>query len=149
MTEGNLWGCGKLHALDWLFFLGYVPFLKLRLVLKLSIVSVTGQTHLEFSSRAIYVHQWPRYARHDWLVRNVTSGHFMLLIGWEQLRACAITPTGLWSAWLRRHRGESRILARGGPAEWHYKHGFAVPKIPYTQTLSTARPGVPSTPNHQ
>ena len=36
MTEGNFWGCGKLHALDWLFFLGYVPFLELRLVLKLS-----------------------------------------------------------------------------------------------------------------
>ncbi len=36
MTEGNFGGCGKLDILDWLFFLGYVPFLKLRLVLKLS-----------------------------------------------------------------------------------------------------------------
>ena len=37
MTEGNYGGCGKLHTLDWLLFLGYVLFLKLRLVLKLSI----------------------------------------------------------------------------------------------------------------
>ncbi len=29
MTEGNFGGCGKLHALDWMFFLGYVPFLEL------------------------------------------------------------------------------------------------------------------------
>ncbi len=36
MNEGNFWGCAKFHALDWLFFLGYVPFLKLHLVLKLS-----------------------------------------------------------------------------------------------------------------
>ena len=36
MTEGNFWGCGKMHALDWLFFLGYVPFLELRFMLKLS-----------------------------------------------------------------------------------------------------------------
>ena len=36
MTERNFARCGKLHTLNWLFFLGYVPFLKLRLVLKLS-----------------------------------------------------------------------------------------------------------------
>ena len=36
MTEGNFWGCGKMHALDWLFLLGYVPFLELRFMLKLS-----------------------------------------------------------------------------------------------------------------
>ncbi len=33
MTKGDFWGCGKLRALDWLFFLGYVLFLELRLVL--------------------------------------------------------------------------------------------------------------------
>ncbi len=37
MTEGNFGGCGKLDTLDWLFFLGSIPFFKLRLVLKLSI----------------------------------------------------------------------------------------------------------------
>ncbi len=36
MTEGNFGRCGKLHVWDWQFFLGYVPFLELRLVLKLS-----------------------------------------------------------------------------------------------------------------
>ncbi len=36
MIGGNFGVCGKLHALDWLFFLGYIPFLELRLVLKLS-----------------------------------------------------------------------------------------------------------------
>ena len=35
MTEGNFGRCGKLHTLDWLFFLGYVLFLNLLLVLKL------------------------------------------------------------------------------------------------------------------
>ncbi len=37
MTRGNFGRCGKLHTLDWLFFSGFVRFLKLRLVLKLSI----------------------------------------------------------------------------------------------------------------
>ena len=36
MTESNFGRCGKLHTLDWLLFLSYVPFLNLRLVLKLS-----------------------------------------------------------------------------------------------------------------
>ena len=31
MTKGNFGRCGKLHALDWLLFLGCVLFLKLRL----------------------------------------------------------------------------------------------------------------------
>ena len=44
MTEGNFGGCGKLHTLDWLLFLGSILFLKLRLVLKLSDVCVV-RTH--------------------------------------------------------------------------------------------------------
>ncbi len=35
ITEGNFWGCSKLYAWDWLFFLRYVLFLELRLLLKL------------------------------------------------------------------------------------------------------------------
>ena len=37
MTDGNFGRCGKLHASDWLFFLGYVPHLEWRLVSKLSV----------------------------------------------------------------------------------------------------------------
>ena len=55
MTEGNFERCGKLHTLDWLFFLGYVAFLKLRLVLKLSIVSWNGGGVDGRRSRLIWV----------------------------------------------------------------------------------------------
>ena len=47
MTEGNFCGCCKLYASDWLFFLGYVPHLKLRLVLKLSCVPWVGSDQSE------------------------------------------------------------------------------------------------------
>ncbi len=44
MTEGNFGRCGKLHTLDWLFFLGYVPFPELRFMLKLSNDGLVTQT---------------------------------------------------------------------------------------------------------
>ena len=42
MTEGKFGGggCGKLHVLDSLFFLGCIPYLELRLVRKLSVVII-------------------------------------------------------------------------------------------------------------
>ncbi len=40
MTEGNCWGCGNMHPVDWLFFLGNGLYLELCLVPKLSVGSL-------------------------------------------------------------------------------------------------------------
>ncbi len=39
MIEDNVWGCGKLQALDCLFFMDYILYQELRLVLNLSVVT--------------------------------------------------------------------------------------------------------------
>ena len=55
---------------------------------------------------------------------------------------CVYSPEVLWVRYVPMY---GAVLLSND----QYKHSFAVPKMPYTQTLSTARLGVQSTPDCQ
>ena len=57
MTVGNFWGCGKLLASDWLFYLGYVPFQELCLMPKLTLegFSITVAFFVFAASKLLHI----------------------------------------------------------------------------------------------